>query len=86
MIRDARMMHDRGSLTFDSFFRTHVLNQNGNYQYQWGQNIGATPPRAQSAAPHPLIYIYIAPQRSRCATSIVQPRASSAYGLFPYNP
>ena len=43
MIRDARMMHDRGSLTFDSFFKTHVLNQNGNYQYQWGQNIGATP-------------------------------------------
>ena len=28
----------RASLTFDSFFGTHVINQNGNYQYQWGQS------------------------------------------------
>ena len=34
----------RASLTFDSFFGAHVLNQNGNYQYQWGQNIATRDP------------------------------------------
>jgi len=35
----------RASLTFDSFYGTHVINQNGNYQYQWGQlRKTATPP------------------------------------------
>lgn len=35
----------RASLTFDSFYGTHVINQNGNYQYQWGQlRKNATPP------------------------------------------
>ena len=68
----------RGSLTFDSFFGTHVLNQNGNYQYQWGQNIALRDPLN-----HVLPLLFVEPQfvREQIAMAVA---TSSKAGQLPY--
>jgi len=68
----------RASLTFDSFFGAHVLNQNGNYQYQWGQNIALRDPLN-----HVMPLLYTAPKfvREQIAMAVA---TSSKDGQLPY--
>ena len=68
----------RASLTFDSFFGAHVLNQNGNYQYQWGQNIATRDPLN-----HIMPLLYTAPKfvREQIAMAVA---TSSNDGQLPY--
>ena len=68
----------RASLTFDSFFETHVLNQNGNYQYQWGQNIAIRDPLN-----HVLPLLFVEPKfvREQIAMAVA---TSSGDGQLPY--
>ena len=68
----------RASLTFDSFFGAHVLNQNGNYQYQWGQNIATRDPLN-----HVMPLLYIEPKFVR-EQIVMAVATSSKDGQLPY--
>jgi hypothetical protein len=68
----------RASLTFDSFYDTHVINQNGNYQYQWGQNIALRDPLN-----HVMPLLFIEPKFVR-EQIVMAVATSSTDGQLPY--
>ena len=61
----------RASLTFDSFFETHVISQNGNYQYQGGANVAGRDPLN-----HVMALLFVEPKFVR--EQMQQERAVSA--------
>jgi hypothetical protein len=68
----------RASLTFDSFFGTHVINQNGNYQYLWGQNIATRDPLN-----HVMPLLFVEPKFVR-EQIVMAVATSSESGQLPY--